>query len=111
VACCLSGICSFFLFKRDFRLKKRSNALRVGPRRFAARAVKAAAFAFIEAKWRALTEQAGGEAHSCGRKGTEIGRFSWRVSDFGESDLHHNAGHRELSILVSAMSLIQDLWN
>jgi hypothetical protein len=36
--------CSFFLplFKRDFRLKKEANALRGGPRRFAARAVKAA---------------------------------------------------------------------
>ena len=32
-------------------------------------------FAFIEAKWRALTAKAGGEAHSYARKGTEIGRF------------------------------------
>jgi hypothetical protein len=38
------------LFKRDFRLKKEANALRGGPWRFAARAVKAAWFAFIEAK-------------------------------------------------------------
>ena len=37
-------------FKRGLRLKKRSNALRGGPRRFAARAVKVAGFAFIEAK-------------------------------------------------------------
>jgi hypothetical protein len=37
-------------FERDFRLKKEANALRGGPQRFAARAVKAAGFAFIEAK-------------------------------------------------------------
>ena len=39
------------------------------PLRMAVRAVKAAQFAFTGAKRTALTEQAGGEAHSYGRKG------------------------------------------
>jgi hypothetical protein len=60
------------LFKRDFRLKKRSNALPSCPKRLAVRAVKAAQFAFIGAKRRALTEEAGGEAQSsAGRAGEE----------------------------------------
>src|SRR5207245_9471198 len=47
----------------------KNKALPSRPRRFAACAVKAAQFAFIGAKRRALTEEAGGEAQSFGRKG------------------------------------------
>jgi hypothetical protein len=50
-------------------LKKEANTLRGGPQRFAARAVKAALFAFTGAERTALTEEAGGKAHSYGRKG------------------------------------------
>jgi hypothetical protein len=51
--CSFSGIwfpLSSFLQARFPLEKKEANALRGGPRRFAARAVKAAGFAFIEAK-------------------------------------------------------------
>src|SRR5215470_15833353 len=62
---------SLFLpsFKRDFRLKKRSNALRGGETRLSVRTVKAAELAFIEAKRRALTETAGGSGAGFSQEG------------------------------------------
>ena len=55
---------------------------RGGTRRFAARAVKAAQFAFTGAERTALTEEAGGKAHSYGRKGKqEKGQFRWEPTD------------------------------
>jgi len=56
-------------FKGDFRLKKEPNALPSRPRRSAARAVKAAQFAFTGAERTALTEEAGGGAQPFGGKG------------------------------------------
>ena len=78
---------SFFLpfFERDFRLKKRSKCPSWRSRRFAARAVKAAQFAFTGAERTALTGEAGREAHSHGRKGKRSGMFvraRWRIVDF-----------------------------
>jgi hypothetical protein len=62
-------LCFWFLLlgQRHFAAQK-TNALPSRPRRFAVRAVKAAQFAFIGAKRRALTEEAGGEAQSFGGK-------------------------------------------
>src|SRR5439155_597648 len=47
----------------------KANALRGGERRLAARAVKAAGLAFIEAKRRALTEEAGGSGAGFSQEG------------------------------------------
>ena len=60
--------------------EKEANALRDGLRRFAARAVKAAQFAFTGAERTALTEEAGGKAHPYGRKGKKENVFV-EVSD------------------------------
>jgi hypothetical protein len=62
-------LCFWFLLigQRHFAAQK-TNALPSWLRRFAVRAVKAAQFAFIGAKRRALTEEAGGEAQSFGGK-------------------------------------------
>jgi hypothetical protein len=65
-------IVSFFLpfFERDFRLKKKeANALPGEGTRLSVRAVKAAGLAFIEAKRRALTEEAGGSGAGFSQEG------------------------------------------
>jgi hypothetical protein len=62
------------LFKRGFRLKKKKQMPFVArKRRLSVRTVKAAGLAFTGAKRTALTEEAGREAHSYGRKGTGVG--------------------------------------
>jgi hypothetical protein len=56
-------------FKRDFRLKKRSNDLRGGETSLSGRTVKAAGSAFIEAQRRALTGEAAGSGAGFSQEG------------------------------------------
>ena len=84
---------SLFLpsFKRDFRLKKEAIALRGGGKRLAVRAVKAAGLAFIEARRRALTEQADGSGAGFSQEGQRSEMFAKGayVSGFGETAKIH----------------------